>query len=142
MLDSCFQSIERASKRLQLCEVDLARVLQKKSRLEDELAQARQNLEVLRCEASQTAAAPLPPPHANGEVEQLRAEVAKLRMEKEDSKCNVGMTEVDILRAELQEAQKERDCLRHMGSKSPRWSYGGSGDMLRYYHQGTACHMI
>ena len=81
-LDSCFQFI--ASKRLHLCEVDLAQVLQRgKSRLEDELAQARQNLEVLRAEASETAAAP-PPPHASGEVEQLRAEVAKLRMEKED----------------------------------------------------------
>ena len=46
-LDSCLQFIERASKRLQLCEADLAQVLQKKSRLEDELAQARRNLEVL-----------------------------------------------------------------------------------------------
>ena len=42
-LDSCLQFIEIASKRLQLCEVDLAQVLQKKSRLEDELAQALQN---------------------------------------------------------------------------------------------------
>ena len=114
-LDSCLQFIERASKRLQLCEVDLAQVLQKKSRLENELAQARQNLEVLRAEASETAVAPPPPPppHASGEVEQLRAEVAKLRMEKEDVKCNLGMTEVERLRAELQEDQKERDCLRH-----------------------------
>ena len=43
-LDFCLQFIERASKRLQLCEVDLAQVLQKKSRLEDELVQARRNL--------------------------------------------------------------------------------------------------
>ena len=58
-LDSCLQFIERASKMLQLSEVDLAPVLQKKARVEDELAQARQNLEVLRAEASETAAAPL-----------------------------------------------------------------------------------
>ena len=45
-LDSCLQFIERASKMLQLSEVDLAPVLQKKARVEDELAQARQNLEV------------------------------------------------------------------------------------------------
>ena len=44
-----------------MCEVDIAQVLQKKSRLEDELAQARQNLEVLRAEASETAPAPPPP---------------------------------------------------------------------------------
>ena len=116
-LDSCLQFIERASKRLQLCEVDLAQVLQKKSRLEDELAQARQNLKVLRAEASETAPAPPPPPHASGEVEQLRAEVAKLRMEKEDARCSLGMTEVDRLRAELQEVQKERDHLRHGPSR-------------------------
>ena len=109
--DSCLQFIERASKRLQLCEVDLAQVLQKKSRLEGELAQARHNLEVLRAEASETAAPPPLPPHA-GEVEQLRAEVAKLRMEKEDVKCSLGITEVERLRVELQEVQKERDCLR------------------------------
>ena len=62
--------------------------------------------------ASETAAAPPPPPHANGEVEQLRAEIAKLRMEEEDSKSLGMTTEVDRLRAELQEVQNERDCLR------------------------------
>ena len=117
-LDSCLQFIERAS-RLQLCEADLAQVLEKKSRLEDELAQARRNLEVLRAEASETAAAAPPLPHASGEVEQLRAEVAKLRMEKEDSKSLGMSTEVDRLRAELQEVQKERDCLRHGQQVTP-----------------------
>ena len=58
----------------------------KRLKKQDELAQARRNLEVLRAEASETAAAAPPPPHTSGEVEQLRAEVAKLRMEKEDSK--------------------------------------------------------
>ena len=118
-LDSCLQFIERASKRLQLCESDLAQVLQKKSRLEDELAQARRNLEVLRAEASETAAAAPPPPHASGEVEQLQPNVAKLRMEKEDSKSVVISTEVVRLRAELQEVQKERDCLRHGQQVTP-----------------------
>ena len=33
-------------------------------------------------------------------------------MEKEDAKCSLGMTEVERLRAELQEVQKERYCLR------------------------------
>ena len=33
-------------------------------------------------------------------------------MEKEDAKCSLGMAEVERLRAELQEVQKERYCLR------------------------------
>ena len=77
-----------------------------------ELAQARHNLKVLRSEASETAVPPLPPPHA-GEVEQLRAEVAKLRMEKEDVKCSYRGREIESRAPRSSKGE----------SNSPQWSY-------------------